>query len=39
MDDKNMTGITPEDTPLTDAMTEEELTHGRGSEEEEKAEG
>lgn len=39
MYDKNMTGIAPEDTPLTDAMTEEELTHGRGSEEEEKAEG
>lgn len=39
MDDKNMTGIAPEDTPLTDAMTEDELTHGRGSEEEEKAEG
>ena len=39
MDDKNMTGIAPEDTPLTDAMNEEELSRGKGSEEEEKAEG
>lgn len=39
MDDKNMTGIAPEDTPLTDAMTEEELSHGKGPEEEEKVEG
>lgn len=38
MDDKNMTGIAPEDTPLTDAMNEE-LSSGKGSEEEEKAEG
>lgn len=38
MDDKNMTGIAPEDTPLTDAMNEE-LSSGKGSEEDEEMEG
>lgn len=32
MDDKNTTGITPEDTPLTDSMNEE-LSNGKDPDE------
>lgn len=42
MDEKEMKGITPESTPLTDSMNPEmidELSNGRGSEEEENKEG
>lgn len=34
MDEKNTTGITPEATPLTDAM-DEELSNGKGDDEDE----
>lgn len=37
MDDK-VQGITPESTPLTDAM-KDELTDGKGTKEQEEAEG
>ena len=38
MDEKEVQGITPESTPLTDTM-KDELTNGRGTKEQEEAEG